>query len=101
LKVDARRADGAGRSHFGDIGDLTEVAFERGRYRRGDHLRGSAGQLGPHRNGRKIHLGQGRDRQFEEGKRAGCRDPEGQQDGRDGPSDEGVDRLMAVRPRLK
>ena len=89
LQVYARRADGAGRRHFGDVRDLAEMALQRRGDAGRDHLGTCTGKLGPHRDGREVDLRQRRHRQLEERDGAGGRDPEREQDGRDRPPDEG------------
>ncbi len=88
LQRDAGRADGALRSHFRDVRNLAEMAFQRRRDAGGDHLGTGARKLCPYRDGRKIDLRQRRYRKLEERHGAGCSDPEGEKDRGDGPPDE-------------
>ena len=88
LQVDAHRADAAAGRHLGHVGDLPEVAFERGRHCRRHDLRARARQLGAHRYRRIIDLRQRRHRQLEKRHRTRGKDAEGQQNGGDRAPDE-------------
>ena len=59
LQDDAGRAAVAGGGHFGHAGDAAELAFQRRGHRGGHGLGVGPGQAGRHRDGGKIHLGQG------------------------------------------
>jgi hypothetical protein len=78
LQRDARLTDAALRRHFGDVGDLPEMTFERagdaGRHR----CRAGAGKLRIHRDRRIVDLRQRRHRQFGESENAGQRKAERQ-----------------------
>ena len=99
LQRNAGGAHRARRRHLGDVGDLSEMAFERACHRGGDVLRAGAGKNSLDRNGREIHLRQRGDRQFEKRHRPGRREPKRQQGRRDRPANEGCRRLhRSVRP---
>ena len=63
LQRDARVAERARRGHFRDVGDLAQMFLERRGDAGGHCVRVRAGHRRLHRDGRKIDLRQGRDRQ--------------------------------------
>ena len=79
LQHDARGADRTAGGHFGNVGDRSQMPFQR-RGNRGRHgVRAGAGKLRLHQDCREINLRQRRDRQSEIGKEPSQRDADGQQ----------------------
>ena len=66
LQGDLRLADRARRGHLGDVGDLAEMALERGRDAGRHRLGAGAGKLRRDLDGREIDLRQRRHRQQQE-----------------------------------
>src|SRR5208337_2904385 len=82
-------SEAAGGSHFGDAGDVAELAFERSGDGGSHDLGASTRQTGADRNGGKVHLRERRDGEYLEGDGAGDSDGHGEQSGGDRPMDEG------------
>jgi len=87
-QLDARASDTARRGHVLDIGDCSEVSFERRCDRAGHDLGARARQRGRDENRGHFDLGQRRNGQQAERRRPAQRDADCQQDRRHGPRDE-------------
>ncbi len=89
LHADTGVAEPARRGELRYLGDLAELAFERRRHRRGHGLRAGAGQRGIDADGGKINRRQRCDGKLAIGGVAAEQYPEGQEERRDRPLDEG------------
>ncbi len=94
VAADVEKEDNAGlpeaacRGHFGDMGDLAEVAFERACQARCHGIRARAGKLRLHQDRWKIDLWERRDRQLQKRQASGKRNPQGKERGRHRTRDE-------------
>ncbi len=88
LEDNAGLPEGACRGHFGDMGDLAEVALERFCQAGCHGIRARAGKLRLHQDRWKIDLRKRRDRQLQKRKAPGKRNPQGEERGRHRTRDE-------------
>ena len=98
LQHDTRRPLRGGGRHFGDIGDLAQMLFQRPRHIGRHRIRASPGHAGRNRDGRGVDLGQGCHGQLPERDQSGQREGRRDQRRRHRPADEGGGDIHPATP---
>ncbi len=101
LDGDRRHAERARRRHLRDARNLRDLAFERLGDRGRHRIRRSARQRSRDRDGWKVDLRQGRDRQRREGDQPDQKHRDHDERGRDRAMDEGGGEALVHRPRFR